>query len=311
MRKTVGFILIGLAGFLLTATVLALVYVPDQVKRTPLDTNSTTRLSGQAAVLPSGPGSPVKAVSRTVADGEASDDDVIVFDTFSCLVRDPDGTAPDCVDDTDAGSLLVTAGTDRFATDRRTAMAVNDEVYVGAAAEPHEGLVNKFPFDVQQETYPYWDGLVGRAVDAEFQADEEIDGLPVYKFLISLTDEPAEISNGVSGLYSTEKTLWIDQGTGKIIDQSEAQVRQLDDGTTVLDLELSFTDETVAANVEDAKASNSQLSLVRRAPIVLGLLGLLALAGGAYLVVPGSTAPRRDERQDVSLDELTSTRRAR
>ena len=56
--------------------------------------------------------------------------------------------------------------------------------------------------------------------------------------------------------------MWIDQGTGSIIDQSEAQVRKLDDGTTVLDLELSFTDETVAENVEDAKANNSQLNLV-------------------------------------------------
>ena len=255
--------------------------------KTPLDVNTTTRLSGNAAVLPSGPGSAVKAVSRSVADGEASDDEVVVFDTFSCLIKDPDGTAPDCVDDTDPDKRLVTAGTDRFATDRVTATAVNEERYVGVGAEPHDGLINKFPFDVQQETYPFWDGLVGRAVNADFQGEEDIDGLRTYKFQISLIDEPAEISNGVSGLYSTEKTMWIDQGTGSIIDQSEAQVRKLDDGTTVLDLELSFTDETVAANVEDAKANNSQLSLVARAPILLGVLGLLALAGGLFLTLAG------------------------
>ena len=81
--------------------------------------------------------------------------------------------------------------------------------------------------------------------------------------------------------------MWIDQGTGSIIDQSEAQVRKLDYGTTVLDLELSFTDETVAANVEDAKANNSQLNLVARAPIVLGILGVLALAGGLFLTLAG------------------------
>ena len=287
MRKTVGFVLLGLAGFLLTAALLAQFYVPGQVQKTPLDVNTTTRLTGNAAVLPSGGGSAVKAVSRSVADGAASDDDVVVFDTFSCLIKDPDGTAPDCVDDTDTDKRLVTAGTDRFATDRRTATAVNDEKYTGAGAEPHDGLVNKFPFDVQQETYPFWDNLVGRAVNAEFQGEEDIDGLETYKFLISLVDEPAEISKGISGLYSTEKTLWIDQGTGKIIDQSEAQVRKLDSGTTVLDLELSFTDETVQANVEDAKASNSQLSLVARAPLLLGILGLLALAGGAFLAFAG------------------------
>ena len=62
----------------------------------------------------------------------------------------------------------MTAGTDRFATDRVTAVAVNDEKYVGVGAEPHEGLVNKFPFDVEQKTYPIWDGLLGRAVEATF-----------------------------------------------------------------------------------------------------------------------------------------------
>lgn len=184
MRKTVGFVLLGLAGFLLTAALLAQFYVPGQVQKTPLDVNTTTRLSGNAAALPTGGGSAVKAVSRSVADGAASDGDVVVFDTFSCLIKDPDGTAPDCVDDTDPDKRLVTAGTDRFATDRRTATAVNDEKYVGAGAEPHDGLVNKFPFDVQQETYPFWDGLVGRAVNAEFQGEEEIDGLLTYRFLI-------------------------------------------------------------------------------------------------------------------------------
>ena len=295
MRKTVGFVLLGLAGFLLTAALLAQFYVPGQVQKTPLDVDTTTRLSGTAAVLPTGAGSAVKAVRRSVADGEASDDQVIVFDTFSCLITDPDGTAPDCVDDTDPDKRLVTAGTDRFATDRVTATAVNEERYVGVGAEPHDGLINKFPFDVQQETYPFWDGLVGRAVNAEFQGEEDIDGLRTYKFQVSLVDEPAEISNGVSGLYSTEKTMWIDQGTGSIIDQSEAQVRKLDDGTTVLDVELSFTDETVAESVEEAKANNSQLNLVARAPIVLGILGVLALAGGLFLTLAGrsgtTTAP--------------------
>ena len=134
--------------------------------------------------MPTGAGAPIKALSHTVADGAASTDEVVVFDTFSCLITDPDGTAPDCVDDTDPDKRLVTAGTDLFATDRVTALAVNDEKYVGVGAEPHEGLVNKFPFEVEQKTYPFWDGVVGRAVDATFQGEEEIDGLPTYKFQV-------------------------------------------------------------------------------------------------------------------------------
>ena len=79
--------------------------------------------------------------------------------------------------------------------------------------------------------------------------------------------------------------MWVDQGTGSIIDQSDKQTRKLDNGTAVLDLELTFTDETVATNVEDAKANNSQLSLVQKAPWVLGILGLIALGGGLVLLL--------------------------
>ncbi len=304
MRKTVGLVLLGLAAFLITAAVLVQFWVPGQVKRTPLDVVTDTRLTGTAAALPTGGSGPVKYLSRTVADGTASTSDVVVFDNFTCLVSDPDGTAPDCVDDTDPDKRLVSAGSDRFATDRVTALAVNDEKYVGVGAEPHEGLVNKFPFDVEQKTYPFWDGLVGRAVDATFQGEEEIDGLAVYKFNVSLVDEPAEISEGISGLYSSDKTMWVDKGTGSIIDQADKQVRKLDNGTTVLDLDISFTDETLAANVEDAKANNSQLALVDTAPMVLGILGLLALVGGLFLLLAG--------RNDAADDGSASTdRRAR
>ena len=150
-----------------------------------------------------------------------------------------------------------------------------------------------------------WDGLLGRAVEATFVDEEDIDGLAVYKFQVSVVDEPAEISNGVSGTYSSDKVMWIDKGTGSIIDQTEAQTRTLDNGTTVLDLELSFTDETVAANVEDAKANNSQLSLVGAAPIVLAVLGLLAAAGASFLVFAGR---REDDSSETGPADAGRTR---
>jgi hypothetical protein len=293
MRKTVGFVLLGLAGFLITAAVLALFWVPGQVKRTPLDVKTLTRLSGNAGVLPTGEGSAVKAISNTVADGPASDADVVVFDTFTCLMRDVPN-APDCTKDTAEGSPLVTAGNDRFATDRRTAEAVDDAKYVGTAAESHQGLVNKWPFDPEQKTYKYWDGLLGRAVDATFAGEEDVQGLATYKYAVKIQNEATEVASGVPGIYSDDKTLWVDRGTGSIIDQKEHQVRTLEDGTVVLDLDLGFTPDTVTANVEDASANNSQLTMVKWAPLVLGLLGLLALAGGAFLVAArdsGSSKP--------------------
>ncbi|EAP99240.1 probable conserved membrane protein [Janibacter sp. HTCC2649] len=282
MRRIIGLVLMGLAGFLVTTALLALLYIPGAVKKTPLDTDSNTRLTGQAAALPTGGGAPVKALSHTVADGTKSDGKVVVFDTFTCLITDPNGDAPDCVDDTDPDKRLVSATTDRFATDRKTGVAVNDKKYIGDA-QPHEGLVNKFPFDVEKKTYPFWDGILGRAVDAKFDGEEKVDGWNTYKFVIDVADEPAEISSGIQGTYSSLKTMYIDQRTGAIQKQTEKQIRKLDNGTTVLDLDFGFTPETVAANVKSSKEADSQLGLIGKLPLIAGLLGLLSGVVGFFL----------------------------
>ncbi|MDT0215259.1 DUF3068 domain-containing protein [Rothia sp. ARF10] len=282
MRRIIGLVLMGLAGFLVTTALLALVYVPGQVKKTPLDTDSYTRLSGEAAVLPRGEGAPVKALSHTVADGAKSDGDVVVFDTFTCLITNEDGNSPDCVDDADPDKRLVTASTDRFATDRKTGLSVNDEKYIGDAT-PHEGLVNKFPFGVEKKTYPFWDGLLKRAVEANFEGEEKVNGWDTYKFMTQVSDEPAEIASGIQGTYSSTKTMWVDPRTGAIQKQTEQQVRKTDNGQTVLDLDFGFTEETVKANIEDAKANDSKLGLVEKLPIIAGILGLLAAAIGFFL----------------------------
>lgn len=282
MRRIIGLVLMGLAGFLITTALLALIYIPGQVKRTPLDTDSITRLSGEAAVLPTGGSAPVKAMSHTVADGTKSDGDVVVFDSFTCLVTNENGDTPDCVDDTDPDRRLVSASTDRFATDRRTGMAVNDKKYIGDAT-PHEGLVNKFPFGVEKKTYPFWDGLLGRAVDARFDGEEKVNGLDTYKFVIDVQDEPAEIASGIQGTYSSLKTMYIDPVTGAIQKQTEQQKRAVANGTSVLEHDFGFTDETVAANVQSAKDNGAQLNLVSRVPLIAGLLGLLSLIGGFLL----------------------------
>ena len=67
MRRIIGLVLMGLAGFLVTTAVLAMVYIPGALKKTPLDVDSYTRLSGNASMLPSGGSAPIKALSHTVA----------------------------------------------------------------------------------------------------------------------------------------------------------------------------------------------------------------------------------------------------
>jgi hypothetical protein len=315
VRGVVTKLLVFLGAFLLMVAALALFYAPDKVKRTPLDVDSITRLTGEAQLFDGTAlvTTPVKATSTAHTDSELSTDDVVLFQSSSCLVKDPDGSAPDCVSADDPDNRLISAGTEVFATDRVTAVAVNDFENLPADAEPREGLINKWPFDVEQKTYPYWDGLIGQPVDAVFQSTEDIDGLETYKFLVKVDDGDIEITDGVLGKYSTEKTIWVDPTTGSIVDQSESQTRvQADNGQTILQLDFSFTDATVAANVEDAKANASKLNLLTKTvPLLAGLIGLLALIGGLILwrTTPAVKPEEQPVVQDAGVDELTDTRR--
>ena len=307
MRSVLTKVLVFVGAFLIVLSLLATFYASSQVKRTPLDTNSVTRLAGTAGLYDGEElvQTPVKASSTTLADAEASTKDVVVFHNSSCLVRDPDGNAPDCVAAEDPDDRLVSAGTDVFATDRRTGMAVNDAEGLPADAEEKSGLINKFPFDVEQKTYPFWDSYVGKAIDTTFEGVEEIDGLETYKFQYTVEDGDIEIG-GEPGKYDTTKTMWIDPVTGAIQDQEQHLVQKMPDGQTVVDLNFEFTDETVAANVESAKDSGSRLALIGKAvPLGAGVLGLLALAGGLLLHFLGSARTKDGDRDEVTRSDDT------
>ena len=295
MRKIIGWVLLALGAFLLVVGLMASFWAPGQVKRTPLDTDSITRLAGSADKLNPGTGEvenlDVKATSITKADSKRSTDDVIVFVNTLCLVID-EGDVPDCVDAQDPEKRLISASTDVFATDRHTAEAVNGS-YLPAGAEEKEGLINKWPFDAEKKDYPYWDGILGRAVDATYDSTETLDGLETYKYHVLVDEEPAEVVDGVQGVYSQDKYLWIDPATGSIIRQSQHEVRALEDGSVLLDLNLAFTDEQVADNVDSANESGDKIDLITRTVPLVGFIGgALALLVGAFLVFAG-----RRERQ--------------
>ncbi len=284
MRRILGFILAGLAGFFACTAVLLMVYAPGKTKVTPLNIDSTTRLSGTARALPTGGTGPIKAVNRTVADSAASDGKVAVFDTFTCLMTGTDG--PDCVDDKDPQKRLISASTDRYATDRVSGLAVNDEKYTDQTEGPREGLLLKWPFDVQKQTYPYYDSAIKKAVDAVFQGEENLEGLLTYKYAVEIPETKIEIAKGVQGTYKDSKVIWVDQATGAPVKQTESQVRKLPDGKAVLDIDLAFTPEQVTKGVADAKKNGAQLSLLSKGPLFTGVIALLS-AAGAFVALRG------------------------
>jgi hypothetical protein len=299
MRKVIGWVLVALGTFLLCAGLLLRFYAADALKKTPLTVSSTTHLEGTADKLNPLKGEvenlDVKVTSVTKTDDEASDDDVVVFVNTTCVVLDePD--APDCVDagtKADPDKRLISATTDVFAEDRVTGLALSDEAddaYLPEGTDPHDGLINKWPFDAEKKDYPYWDDVLGEAVTAAYTGTETLEGLPVYVYEVDVEPTPAEVVTDIDGLYRAEKTIKVDPKTGSIVYQRNHDVRTLENGDPLIDLDVAFTDDQVKASVDEAADGGSKLHLISViVPIVGVLVGLLLLAGGLFLVL---RAPR-------------------
>ena len=284
--KWLGFVLIGLGAFLVMAAVMAQVWAPGVVKRTPIDVNEKTNLSGNVqkfdAKLGKLKSDPIYALILTKVDSNASDSKVAVFTQTTCVVVD-NGTPHVCVDDTDP--RLISAEIDVFAADRKTALPVNDTKYLPDDAVPHEGLVNKWPFDAQKKTYPYWDFYLGKSVDAVYDRTESIRGMKTYVYKVTAKDAPLEIAPGINGTYDVVKQIWVEPQTGAVINQTEDQQRYLEDGSKVLDLQLEFTDAQQAKFVKDVGDQVDQLNLLlKTVPLVGYAVGIpLMLLGFALL----------------------------
>ncbi len=297
MRKLLASVLVGLGAFLLVTAALAQFWSPGKVEKTPTDINSTTRLSGQAQKLNLTTGKtedlPVKVTVRTKADPKRSTDNVVAWVQTTCVVIDK-GNVPNCVTDQDPQGRLINASIDTFATDRHTGLAVaNADKYVLGPAEPHVGLVNKFPFGTQKKTYPMWDSTLKQSTPAEFQDVETLQGLEVYKFHVMVDPVKAQIADGVDGIYSLDKSIWVEPRTGSIVNQTQHDVRKLPDGSTALDLDVAFTPDQVTSGVKDGKAGVSQLKLITQTVPLVGLVGgLLLLGAGILMFLRGGRKPR-------------------
>jgi hypothetical protein len=294
VRTKVGYGLVFVGGFLLVLAILAQVYATDRVLKTPLNVDSTNRLDGTATLGgPEGEESfPVKVTSLTRVDSDKSDDKVVVWKNSSCVVRD-EGDVPDCVSSDDPDNRLLTASTDDFATDRVSAIAVNDPKYLPSAAEPHEGIINKWPFNAEKKDYPYWSGTLGETVTAAYDRTEKIQDLETYVYKIEIENEPVEVAAGVDGLYNDTIEISVEPFTGAIVDQHSEQSRTTVDGDLVLALDIAFTEDQVKTNVEDAKSNTLKLGLLTDViPLVGYIVGIpLLLIGLALLILQRRQQP--------------------
>jgi hypothetical protein len=285
-RKWFGSVLVALGAFLIVAAVVGQFWAPDNVKRTPIDVNNTTYLEGSADHLNPETGKlesdPVYALQINQTDSNKSDGEVAVFVQNTCVVIDT-GQERVCVSAKDPN--LLTHEVDVFASDRHTAMMLNNEKYVPDETVQHSGLNNKWPFDAQKTTYPYWDGTLGKAVDAVYDRTTEVKGTEAYVYRVEIRNEPAEVLDGVQGVYDDVKEIYIDPRTGGILNTTEDQQRYLEDGQKILDLKLEFTDATQQAKVDEVNTKWDQIYLATHTvPIVGYAVGIPVLLIGLGLL---------------------------
>ena len=309
MRRGIGIVLIGLGVFLAVLGILLRVTVVPAVAKAPLspgeDSGGVTQTdhSGVAAklfdpaTLTERRDVAVKATRYTRGDvpasqtQEALSQDLAVYDTFQRVE--------------DEAGVVVTADTARFAFNRVTSELSN---CCGANLDGENvemsGIVPlKFPMFTQQQTYPYFDTSLNRGVDAVFQGEEEIEGLPVYKFLVTV--EPTQIGTlEVPGdlvgsplpsyvaprYYANTLILFIEPTTGAIVKGESDQLQTLrgPDGTdqvTIIDAVIGTDTAQVSKYVEEVKPLAALINLLNNtAPLVAVLAGLLLLIIGILLV---------------------------
>jgi hypothetical protein len=302
MRRFVGPVLVGLGVFLVVVGVLLRFYAYPKLAVAPVDQNSVTKLSATDATLfdtatLSEITTDLSVQSRTVGDVAASEEqgDNVRIWTGTTSYRDSEGQ-------------VRSRSAERTPFDATSAEAVNCcgafQETTDGEREPvkRTGLVWKFPFDTQKQTYKVWESTLGAAVDAKFVKETDIDDLKVYEFQIeiprtqtgtrevpaSVVDEDGDGNVTAETYYSNSRTLWVEPVTGAIIDRNDDALQTLgidgEDRVTTTGAQLSYTDQQVKDNVEEYKTKASLLSKVHGLfPLLALILGVVALGAGVLL----------------------------
>jgi hypothetical protein len=256
--------------------------------KTPINVDEVIHLDGTAQ-LPNAQGvvetQPVIATSSYLSNSKLSDSSVASFENAQCVVIDI-GNPVGCPPADDPQGRLLSATTDNFATDRRTAEAVNDPAHLPPGSIQHEGLINKWPFLAEKKTYTYWDDGTQQGVDATYAGTDTLDGHEVYVYDVKVPKTQIEVVAGIQGYYTDDKQVFVNQMTGSVIDQREHQVRTDLKGNPVVDLNIGFTDAQVKKLVDEAKSDNKSLTLIRTTIPIVGLVvGIPVFLLGLFLTL--------------------------
>ena len=349
--------LMALGAALLIAALLLSTYTIGKIAKIPLDVDTTLVSDGTGTALDPASlagdrfiidGNVPLALQQQVSVESPSNADVVTVQVGSTLRRTDKQQ--------DAGLLL--AMVDTVTLNRSTALAVTSESNPGGAVQkprtieddqpptnialPHEGLAYRFPFDTEKKTYPFFDPIAQKPFDANYDGEEDVNGLTTYRFTQNVgydadgklvepvkyaslyeNDEDTDVTARASlwGLpgdpnepikmtryYAAKRTMWVDPVSGTIVKAEEHGYHYyardaLKPEVTFVDYTVTSNEETVESLVADARDERDRVALWGRIlPITFTAMGLVALIGGALL---GSFSLRAESALiDPGLDSI-------
>ncbi len=348
--------IMGLGAGLLIAALLLSTYTKGKIAKVPLNLDTTLVSDGTGTAFDPASLNRDKfvidrdvplALQEQISVESPSNADVVTLQVGSTLRRTDKQK--------DEGLLL--ALVDTVTVNRQTAEAVSSESNPGGAVQkprsidddepptnialPHEGLTYRFPFDTEKRTYPVFDPVAQKPFDANYDGEEDVNGLTTYRFsqnvgydsdgklvepvkYSSLFDDDADADVtataamwGVPGdpeesitmarYYAAQRTFWVDPVSGTIVKKEEHGYHYyarepLKPEVTFVDFKVTFNEETIETQVASARDERDRVGLWGRIlPISFTAIGLVSLVGGALL---GSFSLRAESALiDPGLDE--------
>ncbi|GAB1511427.1 PorA family protein [Actinophytocola sp. KF-1] len=306
MRRYVTFVILGLGVFAVVAGLLLRLWAYPSLAKIPHDVDQLSVAHGDGITalvyVPNGDTATpeirenLSLISTTKVTGNLRAEEVVEDGDVTVWVEAAE------VRTDDADGLVVNASLRSLCLDRYTGEAVapcENQFYEDAEGERvvgernevlQPGLNFKFPFDTEKRDYQWFDTTLKKTVPANYVGEEEVKGLPVYKFVQtipptmvneldvpgSLVGQPDVPTVHAELYYEAVRTLYVEPTTGAVVNGSEDGKQELRaDGrsTAVFDGKLAMTDETVSGYVADAEDNVSRLWLMTGLPVILWIVG--------------------------------------
>lgn len=287
---------LSFASFLLFMSLLLPVFLAPRVARIPLNTLDTVTAGGTGSYF-----SPARAglvesdalqMTTTIrGDVDAGSDGVAVWDSFEALV--------DLRPEVPERDRVVSAREQRVALHRRTGEAVA----CCGESPAHQGLAYRFPFNTRQRTYSLWNSVIAEARPATFVRADRLNGLEVYVFTSRVEPTPlgtevvpGDLANSslpsveVTVMYEADREVWVEPRSGRVVQEfwsvQQRLERQGAPSASYGQVQMSWTEETVARQVSQARRESSRLEGVSSAlPITALVAGALLLGVGVILTI--------------------------